>query len=128
MKTALQVDTSSFALRDLANAPVPHLTAGNLPSGARRIVLRTSGRQHGPITRLLSPSKVGELIKPFVFLDRGQVEYTGKPLFGIHPHSGIATLTVVLGGGMAYEDTTGKKGTNLVQPKTLLSDRQDTLP
>jgi redox-sensitive bicupin YhaK (pirin superfamily) len=94
MKTALQIDTGSFTLR-----------------GARRIVHRTSGRQHGPITRLVSPSKVGELIKPFVFLDGGQVEYTGKPLFGIHPHSGIATLSVVLGGGMAYEDTTGKKGT-----------------
>ena len=28
----------------------------------------------------------------------------------LHPHSGIATLTVVLRGGLAYEDTTGKKG------------------
>ncbi len=34
-----------------------------------------------------------------------------QPLFGIHPHSGIATLTVVLRGGLAYEDTTGKSGT-----------------
>jgi redox-sensitive bicupin YhaK (pirin superfamily) len=30
---------------------------------------------------------------------------------GIHPHSGIATLTVVLRGGVVYEDTTGKSGT-----------------
>jgi redox-sensitive bicupin YhaK (pirin superfamily) len=92
MKTALQIDTGSFALR-----------------GARRIVHRTNRREHGPITRLVSRSNVGALIKHFVFLDGGQVEYTGKPLFGIHPHSGIATLSVVLGGGMAYEDTTGKK-------------------
>jgi len=77
---------------------------------ARAIVLHTRGRQHGPVTRLVSPSDVGELIKPFVFLDHAQVQWTGKPLFGIHPHSGIATLTVVLGGGMAYEDTTGKQG------------------
>ena len=76
----------------------------------RGIALRTFGRQHGPITRLVSPSDIGEAIKPFVFLDRGEVRYTGKPLFGIHPHSGIATLTVVLDGAMAYEDTTGKKG------------------
>jgi redox-sensitive bicupin YhaK (pirin superfamily) len=76
----------------------------------RRIAFRTSGRQHGPITRLVSPSDVGELIKPFVFLDRAEVAFTGRPLFGIHPHSGIATLTVVLQGGFAYEDTTGKKG------------------
>ena len=77
----------------------------------RGIALRTFGHGHGPITRLVSPSGIGEAIKPFVFLDRGEVRYTGKPLFGIHPHSGIATLTVVLDGAMAYEDTTGKKGT-----------------
>ena len=50
------------------------------------------------------------MIKPFVFLDHGEVPFTGTPLFGIHPHSGIATLTTVLQGGMAYEDTTGKRG------------------
>src|SRR5260221_7388680 len=77
----------------------------------RGIALRTFGHQHGPITRLVSPSDIGEAIKPFVFLDRGEVRYSGRPLFGIHPHSGIATLTVVLDGHMAYEDTTGKKGT-----------------
>jgi redox-sensitive bicupin YhaK (pirin superfamily) len=78
--------------------------------GPRHIAFRTSGRQHGPITRLVSPSDIGELIKPFVFLDHGEIEPSGQPLFGIHPHSGIATLTVVLTGGIAYEDTTGKKG------------------
>ena len=77
---------------------------------ARRIVLRTSGYKHGPITRLVSPSDIGELIKPFVFLDHAEVAPRPEALFGIHPHSGIATLTVVLSGGMAYEDTTGKKG------------------
>src|ERR1700674_3336366 len=78
--------------------------------GPRRIAFRTSGRQHGPIKRLVSPSDIGELIKPFVFLDHGEVVPTPRPLFGIHPHSGIATLTVVLSGGLAYEDTTGKNG------------------
>jgi len=77
---------------------------------ARDIVLRTSGRRHGSIVRLVSPSDVGELIKPFVFLDHAEVTYTGRPMIGIHPHSGIATLTVVLQGGLAYEDTTGKSG------------------
>jgi redox-sensitive bicupin YhaK (pirin superfamily) len=79
-------------------------------AGPRRIAFRASGSQHGPITRLVSPSDVGELIKPFVFLDHGEIEPTGEPLFGIHPHSGIATLTVVLSGGINYEDTTGKRG------------------
>jgi len=93
----------------------PHLDLASLQAKAvsapaRGIVFRTSGRRHGPITRLVSPSDVGELIKPFVFLDHGEVAPSPQPLFGIHPHSGIATLTVVLSGGLAYEDTTGKKG------------------
>ena len=86
------------------------LGAPALPKAARQIVFRSAGRRHGPITRLVSPSDVGEMIKPFVFLDHGEVPFTGKPLFGIHPHSGIATLTTVLQGGLAYEDTTGKHG------------------
>ena len=79
-------------------------------AGIRRIVFRTAGRRHGPITRLVSPSDIGELIKPFVFLDHAEVPWTPEPLGSIHPHSGIATLTTVLRGGLAYEDTTGKNG------------------
>ena len=77
----------------------------------RRVELVTRGRRHGPITRLVSPSDIGELIKPFVFLDYAEVEPRPEPLFGIHPHSGIATLTTILSGGLRYEDTTGKSGT-----------------
>src|SRR5260221_547442 len=77
----------------------------------RRIALTARGRRHGPITRLVSPSDIGELIKPFVFLDHAEVAPRPEPLFGIHPHSGIATLTTILRGGLAYEDTTGAKGT-----------------
>jgi redox-sensitive bicupin YhaK (pirin superfamily) len=77
---------------------------------ARRIAFRTAGRLHGPIVRLVSPSDLGEVLKPFVFLDHGVIESTNQPLFGSHPHSGIATLTVLLTGALAYEDTTGTKG------------------
>src|SRR6266496_290212 len=89
---------------------VENATESAVGAGARRIALTTSGRRHGPVTRLVSPSDIGELIKPFVFLDHAEVAPRAEPLFGIHPHSGIATLTVVLRGGLAYEDTTGKKG------------------
>ncbi len=58
---------------------------------------------------MVSPSDIGELIKPFVFLDYGEVPPSDR-LFGIHPHSGIATLTLVISGGLVYEDTTGKSG------------------
>ncbi len=81
-----------------------------IAAAPRGIALRTRGLRHGPVTRLVSPSDIGERIKPFVFLDHFEVPYAGRPLFGIHPHSGIATLTTVLGGGLAYTDTTGKKG------------------
>src|SRR5260370_9493738 len=62
-----------------------------LTAGLRRIAFRASGRQHGPITRLVSPSDIGEQIKPFVFLDHGEIEPTGGPLFRIHPHPRNAT-------------------------------------
>ncbi|MFM0212389.1 pirin family protein [Paraburkholderia sediminicola] len=76
----------------------------------RRIAFRTGGRAHGGITRLASPSDLGDLLKPFVFLDHAVVVPTGKPMFGMHPHSGIATLTTVLNGAISYQDTTGKHG------------------
>jgi redox-sensitive bicupin YhaK (pirin superfamily) len=83
------------------------LTPTPLP---RAIAMRTRGRRHGPITRVVSPSDIGELIKPFVFLDYFDFKPTGAPLFGMHPHSGIATFTVLLSGDMQYEDTTGASG------------------
>lgn len=76
----------------------------------RPIIHRTSGQTHGPITRLASPGDLGELLKPFVFLDlfdNGDREFPG---FGLHPHSGIATLTYLAEGSVAYEDTTGACG------------------
>jgi redox-sensitive bicupin YhaK (pirin superfamily) len=36
--------------------------------------------------------------------------YSGAAFVGIHPHSGIATLTLPIRGGVVYEDTTGKSG------------------
>jgi hypothetical protein len=35
----------------------------------RAIISRTRGRRHGPTTRLMGPSDLGQLVKPFVFLD-----------------------------------------------------------
>src|SRR5260221_14135747 len=85
--------------------------APRLENEVRGIALKTRGRRHGPITRLVSPADIGERIKPFVFLDHAEVVPRPEPLFGIHPHSGIATLTTILRGGLVYEDTTGAKGT-----------------
>jgi redox-sensitive bicupin YhaK (pirin superfamily) len=88
----------------------PVYTVDRRHDAPRQIVLRTGGSAHGPITRLVSPSDVGELIKPFVFLDHLQAEPSRLPRFGMHPHSGIATVTVPLTGALAFEDSTGAKG------------------
>jgi len=79
-------------------------------AAARRLVLLASGRRHGPITRLITPWNIGELTTPFVFLDYAEVTPESQPLFGIQPHSGIATLTVVLDGEVSFEDATGGHG------------------
>src|ERR1700676_2149977 len=103
----MEMNTSAAVVaRDSRRFDFENVPEAAVSAGARRIALRTRGRQHGPITRLVSPSDIGELIKPFVFLDRAEIAPRSGPLFGIHPHSGIATLTVVLRGGVVYEDTT----------------------
>jgi redox-sensitive bicupin YhaK (pirin superfamily) len=80
---------------------------------AREIAYRTRGHTHGPITRLMSPGDLGELLKPFVFLDLfvmdGRIALPPIEM-GWHPHSGIATVTVLLEGAVRYAETTGKQG------------------
>jgi redox-sensitive bicupin YhaK (pirin superfamily) len=58
----------------------------------------------------MSPSDLGQLLKPFVFLDL--VDNQGTPFtgFGLHPHSGIATVTYIAEGSVRYEDTNGATG------------------
>jgi redox-sensitive bicupin YhaK (pirin superfamily) len=87
------------------------MNAAALATRERAIVYRTRGSTHGPITRLVSPGDLGEFLKPFVFLDYfGFQPAPDHQGFGMHPHSGIATLTFLIEGDVRYEDTTGKKG------------------
>jgi redox-sensitive bicupin YhaK (pirin superfamily) len=86
-------------------------TSAGKTLGGRRVVHRTRGRKHGPVTRLMSPSDLGELLRPFVFLDHVDTVGGSSGGFGLHPHSGIATVTWIMEGNVAYEDTTGKTGT-----------------
>jgi len=91
------------------------LTEARLGKGApplvtRRIVQRTRGQTHGPVTRLMSPSDFGKILKPFVFLDL--FDHEGAPFNGpLHPHSGIATLTYVAEGAVSYIDPDDARGT-----------------
>ena len=79
----------------------------------RQIVHRTRGQGHGPITRLMSPSDLGRFLKPFVFLDIFDMDFRGGPAhrMPIHPHSGIATVTVLTQGQMRFEDPQAGSGT-----------------
>lgn len=87
----------------------------NQPAPAiRGIAKRTRGRGHGPITRLMSPSDLGQIVKPFVFLDIFEMKGAAIQTLGempIHPHSGIATVTVFTKGGMHYNDPAIGSGT-----------------
>ena len=77
-------------------------TVSTLPD-ERTLVHRTRGSAHGPITRLVSPGDLGEVLKPFIFLDRFESPAGGRPpQFGMHPHSGIATLTYLMDGRVNY--------------------------
>jgi redox-sensitive bicupin YhaK (pirin superfamily) len=61
---------------------------------------------------MVSPSDVGEMIKPFVFLDLIDAqEAIGRRGFGWHPHSGIATLTLLMDGRSRYAESVGHEGT-----------------
>jgi redox-sensitive bicupin YhaK (pirin superfamily) len=73
------------------------------------VAFRTRGQRHGPITRLMSPSDLGELLRPFVFLITSTPAAPQVPL-GLAPHSGIATVTWIMEGDVFYEDTTGETG------------------
>jgi len=76
----------------------------------RNIVFQAKGYQHGPISRMISPSDLGEFTKPFVFLDYFDSIADKNGGFGWHPHSGIATVSLVLDGQTEIEENTGFKG------------------
>jgi redox-sensitive bicupin YhaK (pirin superfamily) len=89
------------------------MMANPIQQPVREIVQRTRGVTGGPITRLMSPSDLGEILKPFVFLDHFVFEENDEPMsmeHGWHPHSGIATVTVVLDGAVQFAETTGRAG------------------
>jgi redox-sensitive bicupin YhaK (pirin superfamily) len=85
------------------------LVQSRSPNLIRTITHRTRGLTRGPVTRLMSPSDLGEILKPFVFLDL--FDHEGPPFNGaLHPHSGIATLTYVAEGAVTYIDPNGERG------------------
>jgi redox-sensitive bicupin YhaK (pirin superfamily) len=96
---------------------MPEVTDATAPNAkaarhgrARMIVQRTRGRQQGPTIRLMSPSDLGELLKPFVFLDFFEADISVLEKAPVHPHSGIGTITLVTQGEMLFDDPKGRHG------------------
>ena len=89
---------------------MPNVEVHDRAATSSRVAKRTRGQSRGPITRLMSPSDFGRLLKPFVFLDLFDSQGTSFNGFGLHPHSGIATVTYVAEGSISYEDTNGARG------------------
>jgi redox-sensitive bicupin YhaK (pirin superfamily) len=58
----------------------------------------------------MSPGDLGQVLKPFVFLDLFEMEKASFPGMGLHPHSGIATVTYLFEGSIRYEESTGATG------------------
>src|SRR5471032_2549307 len=77
----------------------------------RAISYRTTGSGNGAIVRLMSPSDLGHLIKPFVFLDLFEGESSFIHGMPMHPHSGIATITLITEGNLHFEDAESGSGT-----------------
>jgi len=76
----------------------------------RKIVHRTRGNRQGPITRLMSPSDLGQVAKPFVFLDLFESD-GGLMDMPVHPHSGIGTITLFTRGDVHFDDPDSGTGT-----------------
>jgi len=93
---------------------VSPMTISNPSLAPRRITRSTRGQGHGPITRLMSPTDLGQIVKPFVFLDLFDAK---GPSIGamanmpVHPHSGLATVTVLTEGGLHYDAPGSGSGT-----------------
>lgn len=92
------------------------VTTMSLSSSAavRPIIRRTRGDGHGPITRLMSPSDLGQVLKPFVFLDLFDADRDTVQAMAdmpVHPHSGVATVTVPVEGRFRYHDAESGSGT-----------------
>ena len=79
-------------------------------NSTRQVVSTHRGSSHGPITRVINPSGNGEALKPFVFLDFIQADIPQGFGFGMHPHSGLATLTWQPDCDIQYEDSIGMNG------------------
>lgn len=87
------------------------MNAPAMISTGRHVRYKTSGHGHGPIVRLMSPGDLGQVLKPFVFLDLFSPDAASIGDMPVHPHSGIATVTVLTEGDLRFDDPVSGAGT-----------------
>lgn len=91
--------------------PSQNMSPADKTAFDRPVVYRTQGRGHGEVFRLISPSDLGQLLKPFVFLDSfGGVMDEFAAGGTMHPHSGIGTVTVFTRGDVHFDDPEAGQG------------------
>lgn len=93
----------------MSGVTTEHRLSTPTKAALRRIAYTTRGRAAGPVTRLMSPFDLGQRLKPFVFLDLLDIPGPA-PGFGLHPHSGIATVTVITDGYASFDDPVSGSG------------------
>ena len=76
-----------------------------IAAGAPRIFHRTRGETKGPMTRLVGPSDLGQLIKPFVLLSYIDFPPETHLNFSLHAHSGIASVSMLMDGSLHLRDS-----------------------
>ncbi|WAC48225.1 pirin family protein [Asticcacaulis sp. SL142] len=59
----------------------------------------------------MSPGDYGKIVKPFVFLDLFSPEAHAVGDMPLHPHSGLATITVLTEGDLRFDDPVSGSGT-----------------
>jgi len=69
-------------------------------------------RSRGSHFWYIRPDDLGQVVKPFVYFDLFDKDGP-EMMFGLHPHSGIATVTHVFEGAIDYIDPDGTSGTVL---------------
>jgi len=89
-----------------------HETAVTIQATAGRSVIhRTRGRGHGEVFRLVSPNDLGQQLNPSSSLDSfGGVISEFAAAGGMHPHSGIRTITVFTRGDVHFDDPDAGSG------------------
>lgn len=86
--------------------------AGALQRPALHSERAITHRSRGSHFRYIRPDHLGQVVKPFVYFDLFDKDGP-EMMFGLHPHSGIATVTHVFEGAIDYTDPDGTNGTVL---------------